>query len=394
MISVQDSSLFTEQVERNTLHIERNTLHTDGEIMNKKGCTKMNPTRKKMLPALACAVLLCLTAVGLVALEKVIAADALSGAAAYYIVREGDTLWDITDHFYEDPYLWPAVWGVNPHISNPHWIYPGDPIYLASIAGEYLADVAPAQEPGAVRPVASAAPGGSTPGVSTMFISRRIADTALLTPGEVDEAGRVLAARDNKFLLGQGDEIYLQLSEDEDASFAGPYQVMRGLREIRHPETGKKMGTLYGILGYASVVGPIQDGVARGMILSSQDAIETGDLVRRGAPPPKEVYSNASKRELGGWIVAGLRTDELLSEYDVVFIDQGIEHGVEVGDTFWVLESARKVKNPSGPGKVTLPDTRMALLVVIHAEQKTSTTLVTNSYGVFSAGHRVRARTE
>jgi hypothetical protein len=329
--------------------------------------------------------------VGLVALEKVIAADALSEAAAYYIVREGDTLWDITENFYEDPFLWPAVWGVNPHISNPHWIYPGDPIYLASIAGEYLADVATSStsEPPAVRPVASA-----MPGVSTMFISRRIADTALLSPGEVGETGRVVAARDDKLLLGQGDEIFLQLSEQGDASYTGPYQVLRGLREIRHPKTGKKMGTLYSILGYASVVGPIQDGVARGMILTSQYAIETGDLIRRGAPPPKEVHSNASERELDGWVVAGLRTDDLLSEYDVVFIDRGIEQGVEVGDTFWVLEPERKVKDPSGPGMVTLPDTRMALIVVIHAEKQTSTTLVMNSYGAFSAGNRVRARTE
>jgi hypothetical protein len=360
--------LFTEQV-------ERNALHRDGKIMNQKGCTKMNPKKRNMLPYLACTALLCLTIIGLVALEKVVAVEALSEAKAYYIVREGDTLWDITENFYEDPYLWPAVWGTNPHISNPHWIYPGDPIYLASIAGEYLADVADGAsgpETPAVRPVASGAQG-----VSTMFISRRIADTALLSPGEIDEAGRVLTARDNKFLLAQGDQFYLQLSE-----------------QIRHPETGKKMGTLYGILGYASVVGPIQEGVARGMILTSQYAIETGDLIRKGAPPPKEVYSNAAKRELDGWVVAGLRTDDLLSEYDVVFVDRGIEHGVEVGDTFWVLESARQVKNPSGPGMVNLPDTRMALVVVIHAEKQTSTTLVTNSYGVFSAGHRVRARTE
>ena len=349
----------------------------------------MNPRREKTLPSLTCTVLVCLTMVGLVVLEKGIAVEALSEAKAYYIVREGDTLWDITEHFYQDPYLWPAVWGTNPHISNPHWIYPGDPIYLASIAGEYLADVASAPEPPAVRPATSA-----MPGVSTLFISRRVADTALLTPGEVGEAGRLLAARDDKFLMGQGDEVFLQLSEQADASYAGPYQVLRGLREIRHPKTRNKMGTLYSILGYASVVGPIQDGVARGMILTSQDAIQAGDLVRRGAPPPKEVRSNASKRELDGWVVAGLRTDDLLSEYDVVFIDRGIEQGVEVGDTFWVLEPERKVKNPSGMGKVTLPDTRLALIVVIHAERQTSTTLVTNSSDVISAGNRVRARTE
>ena len=43
---------------------------------------------------------------------------------------------------------------------------------------------------------------------------------------------------------------------------------------------------------------------------------------RKGVPPPKEVYSNPSKRELDGWVVAGLRTDDLLSEYDALFRSQ------------------------------------------------------------------------
>ena len=382
-ISVQDSVLLSEQV-------ERHMLEPDREIIKKrKGCTKMNPKRRWIVSSLVSAFILCLCMFGMVALEKVIAGEALSETKAYYIVREGDTLWDITDHFYEDPYLWPAVWGHNDHIANPHWIYPGDPIYLASIAGRYLADVAVAPEQAAVRPAPSA-----VPNVSTMYISRRVADTALLSAAATGKAGRVLTARDNKFLLAQGDEIYLQLPEDADASYMGPYQVLRGLREIRHPQTKKKMGTLYGILGYVRAAGQPQDGVTRGMIIISQDAIEAGDLIRKAVPPPKEIYSNLSKRELDGWVVAGLRTDHLLAEYDVAFIDKGVEEGVQVGDTFWVLEPARQVKNPSGGAKVTLPDTRQAVVVVIHAEKDTSTVLVTNTQGVFSAGDRVRARTE
>ncbi len=347
----------------------------------------MNPKRRKILFSLASAFILCLCMFGIVTLEKVIAEEALSETKAYYIVREGDTLWDITDQFYEDPYLWPAVWGYNAYITNPHWIYPGDPIYLASIAGRYLSDVAP--EPAVARPAPSA-----VPDISPLYISRRVADTALVSAEDAGKAGRVLAARDHKVLLAQGDEVYLQLPEGADASYTGPYQILRGLREIRHPQTGRKMGTLYGILGYARVMGQPQDGVARGIIIISQYAVEAGDLIRKGAPPPKEIYSNPSKRELDGWVVAGLRTDDLLSEFDVVFIDKGVEEGVEVGDTFWVLEPVRKVKNPSGSGKVTLPDTRLALVVVIHAEKETCTALVTNSQGVFSAGNRVRARTE
>jgi hypothetical protein len=47
-----------------------------------------------------------------------------------YEVEEGDSLWLISQEFFNDPWLWPNLWALNPHITNPHWIYPGDLIRL------------------------------------------------------------------------------------------------------------------------------------------------------------------------------------------------------------------------------------------------------------------------
>ena len=47
-----------------------------------------------------------------------------------YEVEDGDTLWLISQEFFNDPWLWPNLWALNPHITNPHWIYPGDIIRL------------------------------------------------------------------------------------------------------------------------------------------------------------------------------------------------------------------------------------------------------------------------
>ncbi len=52
-----------------------------------------------------------------------------------HLVRRGDTLWDLCNHYYQNPWAWPKVWSYNPQIANPHWIYPGDQVRMTSATG-------------------------------------------------------------------------------------------------------------------------------------------------------------------------------------------------------------------------------------------------------------------
>ena len=58
--------------------------------------------------------------------DEEIVADDFQPNKNQHVVEDGDTLWDICEAVLGRPELWPRVWSMNPEITNPHWIYPGD----------------------------------------------------------------------------------------------------------------------------------------------------------------------------------------------------------------------------------------------------------------------------
>src|SRR5437868_5407958 len=52
------------------------------------------------------------------------------GTPEEYTITKGDTLWDLSQKFLNNPWYWPKIWSLNPSIENPHWIYPGNKLRI------------------------------------------------------------------------------------------------------------------------------------------------------------------------------------------------------------------------------------------------------------------------
>ena len=239
-----------------------------------------------------------------------------------YTVKEGDTLWDITQSYYGDPYRWPQVWSYNPDITNPHWIYPDLEVRLRP-GDEDVIKTAPS---GFKR---ASGGGGGTHAVY-------MAEYGFLNKYALNDAGFIIGANTEHMMMADTDILYLRFNEGVEPEVGKVYTVFREIEPLERESLEK--GTLVRILGEVLLQDyDMKRGVGHGLVVNTIDGLERGF---RLAPLERHFYwvdVVPADRSLRATVVASLYPRKLPSTNQIVFVNVGAEEGVALGNRFYVV---------------------------------------------------------
>jgi len=330
-----------------------------------------------------------------------------------YTVQKGDTLWGIAARFLKQPWRWPDLWRMNrEQIKNPHWIYPGDVVVFDRVDGQprLTLERGGGGASGATRlsptirvaPLAAAAIPSIPAGDIEPYLSRPI----VTGPEGLPDAGKIIAARDQRVVRGAGDAVYaVNIPETSGTEWL----VYRPGKVLRAYDSNEFLGNELHYLGTAHVERFGEVSTLR--ITSAREEIVFGDLV---VPAPREELINyvphAPDRAVDGRIIALANDSVETGRGYLVTVDRGARDGIEVGHVLAIYHPAPVIPDPrpyEGPDILSklmdqtravvppsrylnLPAERSGLLFVFRVFDKLSYAIVLNTTEPIVVGDVVR----
>ncbi|HET6545644.1 MAG TPA: LysM domain-containing protein [Rhodanobacteraceae bacterium] len=336
-----------------------------------------------------------------------------------YIVRKGDTLWDISARFLRKPWLWPEIWQINPQVRNPHLIYPGDELVLG---GGHVSHGA-----GSIEPHARATSlDNAIEPIPLDQLKPFLKHTRVLSEDEFEHAPHVVGIEENQLLGTPGQLVYVRgLDAPVGRTFAllrpmGRYYDMPPVdegapREVHRQTPDSRDGrpamlwhhgpnefTLHGrvrFLGYEMLeYGSIQvtraGDPASALVIDSTLEVKAGDYVLPVEETPYDDHyvPHAPENVPDNMrVLAFTETDAMnvVGPHQVVALSRGAEDGVGNGQTYSIYHDGETVPDrtayPEGGSRaffhphdaeVTLPPEFMGHVMIFRTFDRVSYGLV------------------
>ncbi len=257
-----------------------------------------------------------------------------------YVVKRGDTLWDICDHYYENPWQWPKLWSYNPEIRNPNWIYPGDQLRLSRRSGPTSSAPGGGKGLPGRQAQLSGQPGGGrrasgpvTP--DTLFLR----DEAYIGDPSKDTWGEVVGAREEQMLLSRGNHIYMDIKPGFEPQIGQEITMFEALRKPEPVEGSRTPpGEIVRIKGTVKITDfDPKKKIASGEIVEAVDAIERGAKIGDVERRYRIVPPTTSAKTVWARVLTSIHPHVYMGQNQLVFIDRGSEDGLAVGNRLLVV---------------------------------------------------------
>jgi hypothetical protein len=316
-----------------------------------------------------------------------------SDAPDEYVVKTGDTLWDISKVFLRDPWYWPEIWYVNPQVQNPHLIYPGDVLKLVYIDGQPRVTLGERGgtesgggkklSPQVRREQLSQAITAIPYDVIASFMGR----PTLLDNSQVKSAPYVVAMRDGHVIGAEGNEIYAK--GIRSAAADSRYSIIHVDEKLYDPEDGDLLGYSGSYVGSGPVA--IAGDPAKVVLTdSSREALQGDKLFPESVDVNVDFVPHAPSSDVQARVIA-VRNHTVMGQYQVIALNRGQRAGLEPGHVLAISQiggvvrdtyskggmNATTTSTSRGRGKsVQLPDERIGLAMVFKAFDRMSYALV------------------
>ena len=309
-----------------------------------------------------------------------------SDAPDRHIVVKGDTLWDISGTFFKDPWKWPHIWGLNKDtIKDPHWIYPGDVIFLdrnngtlrigesgASSAEMAASGVSDTGNTVKLYPEVRIYPSShdAISSIPASAIQPFLTRPLIIEADELKNAPTLIGAREGRVILGNDDTAFVK---NLPADKGDQWQIYRPGKTFVDPDTKKVLGIEAIYLGNIEVT-HFAD-VSTVNITHAVEEINAGDrLVLHSEDEASSYLPRAPENKISARVISIYGGVSQGGQNTVITLNKGARDGLEKGHVLALYHKGEVVK--SDGQKYTLPDERYGLVFVFRVFNKVAYALV------------------
>ena len=290
----------------------------------------------------------------------------------YYTIQKGDTLWDISKRFSDSPWLWPELWKENPHIKNPHIIYPGEQLRLFhNKETELIVEEKQKPEENKVKAQAdeNSIKEKHYPAIDSIGFIRE---------EPVAPSGSIFKVKNDKILISVGDLVYIKPENNTNFIPGTQYTVYRTLKPLINKETQALIGYQHCLTGIVEIkrVEPLY---VIAEVIKSFKEISLKDLLMPYKPKSPHIPVIESVKGIEGTIIALQEERSIIGDNTIAFIDKGEVDGVKPGQYYNIFYQDKKKISPDSKEKTSLYPVKFGTVFVLCTEKTTSTCLVTQS---------------